>query len=239
MRLEWSALELWVELDTDEPGVVGAFDDLGKLIVGRHSREDQARFLKRVAIVDVDLIAVSVPLANRIGTVDRTDLAVSVELGRIGSEPHRTAEVTPGGALLKPLLAHPLGDQADDRLRRIAELGCRSVGDAPQVSRTLDAGHLHPKADSEEGNFPLASKLHRGNLAFAPALAEPAGNEDPMQRFELGNDVGLGMLEDLSIDPLDLDLRAIGYAAVDQCLAQALVGVGEPNIFANNTNRDL
>src|SRR5262245_26810753 len=42
MRLERPTLQLRVELDPDEPRVVGPLDDLGQLVVGRHSRENQA-----------------------------------------------------------------------------------------------------------------------------------------------------------------------------------------------------
>ena len=60
-----------------------------------------------------------------------------------------------------------------------------------------------------------------------------------MKRLELGDDVGVGMLEQLGVDPLDVDLGAIGDAAMDQRLAQALVGVGKADIFADDADRDL
>ena len=60
-----------------------------------------------------------------------------------------------------------------------------------------------------------------------------------MERLQLGDDVGLGMLEQLGVDPLDVDLGAVGDAAVDQRLAQALVGVGKADIFADDADRHL
>src|SRR5438874_2050469 len=100
MRLERPALELGMELDADEPRMVGPLDDFGQLTVGRHAGKDQSRSLERVTIVDVDLVAVAVPLADRVGAVDRADNAIAVELGRIGAEPHRPTEISAGGALL-------------------------------------------------------------------------------------------------------------------------------------------
>ena len=147
--------------------------------------------LERIAIVDVDLIAVAVALADHVRAVDRADDAVAVELGRIGAEPHGAAEVAAGGALLQPLLAHPFGDQADDRLGGLAELGGRRLADPGEVPRALDAGHLHAEADAEEGDLALAGELDRGDLALAAALAEAAGDEDAVQRLELGDDVGV------------------------------------------------
>src|SRR5579884_602438 len=123
VRLERPALELRVKLNPDEPGVIRPLDDLGQLPVGGHAREQQAGALQLVLVVDVDLVAVAMPLADVVAAVDRVNDAVSGELRRIGAEPHRSAEVAAGGALLQPLLAHPLGDEADDRLRSLAELG--------------------------------------------------------------------------------------------------------------------
>ena len=48
-----------------------------------------------------------------------------------------------------------------------------------------------------------------------------------------------GMLEQLGVDPVDVDLGAVGDAAVDQRLVQALVGVGQADIFADDADRDL
>src|SRR3954469_3729684 len=122
MRLERPALQLGMELDADEPRMVGTFDDLGQLVVGRHAGEDQPRSLQRVAIMDVDLVAVAMPLADPVLAVDRTHHAVAVELGLVGAEAHRAAKVAVDGALLQPFFAHPFGDEADDRLGRFAEL---------------------------------------------------------------------------------------------------------------------
>src|SRR4029079_937812 len=197
MRLERAAFQLRMELDPDEPRMVGALDDLGQLAVRRHAGKDQAAAFERVAIVDVDLVAVAVALADQILAVNRMDDAVAVEPGGIGAQPHGAAEVAAGRALLQSFLAHPLGDHADDRLGRVAEFGGRGFLDARLVPRRLDARHLHAEADAEEGDVALASELHAVDLALAPALAEAAGNEDSVERLELGDHVRLGMLEKL------------------------------------------
>ena len=51
---------------------------------GLMPREDQAALLERVLVMDVDLVAVAVALADRVGAVDRANDAVAVELA-----PHR------------------------------------------------------------------------------------------------------------------------------------------------------
>ena len=59
------------------------------------------------------------------------------------------------------------------------------------VPGPFDARHLHAEADAEEGHLALAGELHAGDLAFAAALAEPARDEDAMQRLEFGGEVGI------------------------------------------------
>ena len=98
----------------------------------------------------------------------------------------------------------------------------------PAVPRRLDAGHLHAEADAEEGAPALAGEMDGGDLALAAALAEAAGDEDAVHRLELRGDLGLGMLEQLGVEPVDVDLDPVGEAAVDQRLGQALIGVGRP-----------
>src|SRR5438270_6874539 len=114
VRLEWAAFQLGMELDADEPRMVGAFDDFGQAIVGAHSGEQQPAALERLAIMDVDLVAMAMALADVGHAVERCDTAVASENGGIGAQPHGSAEIAAGGALLKPLLTHPFGDQADD-----------------------------------------------------------------------------------------------------------------------------
>src|SRR5260221_1512732 len=178
MGLEWGALELGVELDADEPGVVGPLDDFRQLAVRGHAGENEARAFQRAAVMDVDFIAVTVPLADQVRSVDGAHDAVAIELGRIGAEPHRPAEIAAGGALLQPLLAHPFGDHADDRFRSLAELGGRGFADPGLIPRRLDAGHLHAQANADKGNVALAGEFDGCDLALAAALAEPTGAEN-------------------------------------------------------------
>src|SRR6185295_10367303 len=139
MRFERAALELGMELDADEPRMVGALDDLGQLVVGRHAGEDQPRPFQRVAVMNVDLVAVAVPLADLILAVDRAHDAVAIELSLIGAEAHRPAKVAVDRALLQPFLAHPFSDEPDDRLGRLAELSRRRLGDPRLVPRRFNA----------------------------------------------------------------------------------------------------
>ena len=64
MRVERAALQLGMELDPDEPGVVGPLDILGQRSVGRHSGEYQPAMFERVTLIGVDLIAMAMPFAD-------------------------------------------------------------------------------------------------------------------------------------------------------------------------------
>src|SRR5262245_19405027 len=123
MWLEGAALELRVELHADEPGVVRILDGLRQQAVRRQARKAQAGLLELVAIGRVDLVAVAVALGYVGRAVDTGDAAVAREVSRIGAEAHGSAEVAALASLLELVALHPFGHEADDRLRRLAELG--------------------------------------------------------------------------------------------------------------------
>jgi hypothetical protein len=88
----------------------------------------------------------------------------------IGAEPHRCALVGDGF-----LAVH----EVDYRMRSIRhKFPARRFFDAENVSRKLNNGHLQPEADAEIRNAVLPGILHGQDLSLAPALAEPARNED-------------------------------------------------------------
>src|SRR6185503_10314964 len=134
--------------------------------------------------------------------------------GRVGAEAHGAAEVAAPGALLQALLAHPFGDEADDRLADLAELAGAGAFQARGVPRRLDAGHLHAEADAEEGDVAGAGEVDGGDLALAAALAEAAGDEDGVARLEDRRDLGILMLEQFRVQPADVDLHPVGEAAM-------------------------
>src|SRR5207248_6912209 len=64
-----------------------------------------------LAIGDIDLVAVTVPLADPVGTVNRGDAAFRVEHRVIGPEAHRAAEIAIGLALFQFVAAHPRSEE--------------------------------------------------------------------------------------------------------------------------------
>ncbi len=70
--------------------------------------------------------------------------------------------------------------------------------------------------------------LRRLDLALDAALAEAAGDQDPVG--PLGDLLGV---EVLGVDELDVDVRAVVIAAVGERLDHGLVGVGELHVLAD------
>src|SRR5688500_11983720 len=166
-----------MELDSDEPGMVGPLDDLWQLAVGRHARKDKSALFERLAIMDVDLVAMAVALADVGRPILLGDLAVMAQFCSVGAQSHRAAHVGVRATFLQPFGTHPFGDQANHRLAGLAELGGRGLADPCGISRAFDAGHLHSKANAEEGHLALACETHAGDLALAAALTEPTWDE--------------------------------------------------------------
>ena len=85
----------------------------------------------------------------------------------------------------------------------------------------------------EVGDRALAGDPRRRHLALDAALAEAAGDQDPVDALE-----PLG-LEVLGVDQLDLDLDAVVEAAVLERLDHRLVGVGELHVLADQGDPHL
>ena len=235
MRIEGPRFQLRVELHAHKPRVVRPLDNFGQQPVGRHPGKDQPPLLERFDKGAVDLVAVAVAFRDQLGpAIDARGVAIGAELGRIGTQTHGAAQISARLALLDAFLAHPFGDDPHHRRIGLAELGRRGVGKARRA-RSFDTGHLHAQTNAEERHIAGAREGDRGNLALAATLAESAGHENAMHRLERGDDLrGIIALENLGIDPFDVDLDPVGEAAVDQRLVEALVGIGQADILAHH-----
>ena len=83
----------------------------------------------------------------------------------------------------------------------------------------------------------MARELDREDLAFRSTLAEAARNENAVDAFKIGRRVLT--LENLAFDPFELDLDAIGDAAVHERFHQGFVGVLEAGVLADDGDRHL
>src|SRR5690606_6600644 len=141
------------------------------------------------------------------------------------------------GTLLEAFLAHPFGDDADDRLRRFAELGRRCAFDPRRVPSPFDASHLHSQANAEERHLALAGKADAGDLAFRSPLTKPTGDQDRMHWFELGGYFRIVLFEHFGIDPADVHAYPVGHPAVHQRFVERFVSVRQPYVLADDADR--
>src|SRR5689334_15492154 len=100
-------------LHADEPGMLGDLHGLGQLAIGRHARETQAYGLEPILVVDVDLVAMPMPLTDPLRGIYLGDAASLREDRLVGAEPHGATQVAVRLALLEHVAAHPFGHEAD------------------------------------------------------------------------------------------------------------------------------
>ena len=73
------------------------------------------------------------------------------------------------------------------------------------MARELDDRHLHAETNAEKRDVILARVADRGNLAFAAAIAEAAGNEDAVGLLE--QRLRIFLLDLLRFDAIEVDLQ--------------------------------
>src|SRR5579862_5297052 len=182
--------------------MVRDLDDLGQDAVGRHAGKAQARLFEPRLVIDVDLVAMAMALADRGRAVNLGNAASRRQHRLIGAEPHRAAQIAFGIAPLYLIAARPFGHEADDRIGAGAELGRARAVHASQMPRRLDHRHLHAEANAEIRHAALARKARRLDLPFGAALAEPARHENAVHGLEPLHRVVL--FEYLAVEPVEL-----------------------------------
>ena len=94
-----------------------------------------------------------------------------------------------------------------------------------------------PKQMPKNGTRRSRAKLHGGDLALGAALAEAAGDQDAVHPLEPLD--GMGLLEDLAVDPVELHAHAVGDAAMAERLGQRLVAVEQVRVLADHRDAHL
>ena len=102
---------------------------------------------------------------------------------------------------------------AGSRAAKVCQMPCR-----------FDHRHLHPEANSEIGDAPLAGNPRGLDHALRAALAKTAGDENPVNIVELPQRLRFG-LEHLRVDPVEVDPDIVGDPAVTHRLGQRLVAL--------------
>nr|AXN76753.1 CTP synthetase [Aeromonas veronii] len=227
--------ELRVELRSHEPGVIRDLDDFHQLLVGGETGHFQTcRFNLRQQLV-VDFVTVTVTLVNSRAAVHLTHLGIFDQVAELGTQTHGTAQIgLLGTGLDVALFIHPLGDEADDRIRAIfLEFGGVSPFHTRYVASEFDHGNLHAEADTQVGDLVLAGILGSQNFAFHTALTEATRHQDRVQTFQQLGATGLDILR---VDVLDVDGVTGLETTVLERLVDGLVSVRQGDVLADHTD---
>ncbi len=93
---------------------------------------------------------------------------------------------------------------------------------------------MHAQTNSEVRNIACAREAGRSDLALHTALSKSARHQNAVHPFQMGRRVFL--LEDLRLNPLQIDLHLVGDAAMGQGLIEGFVGIEKSGVLANDRN---
>src|SRR5205085_608176 len=114
------------------------------------------------------------------------------------------------------------------------ELGGVGLGKPADVACELNHHRLHSQANSEVGDLRFARVADRLQHSFDTAPAEATGNQDAVERLELGG--GLRPFEFFGFDPGNVDLGLMGQPTVQESFLQALVGILVLDVFSDQAD---
>src|SRR5580700_9178784 len=141
-----------MELAAQEEWVVRKFHDLDIGSVGSCAADPQSGGSKRPFVLAVELVAMTVALADLALPISSTRQRVGLQFARPCTQPHRAAQFF-HTAQLAQLVNHAM------RGRGIKLTGIRLLQPA-YIARELDARGLHTQANSEVRHFVLARILN-------------------------------------------------------------------------------
>ncbi len=173
---------------------------------GGSTREHQALGSDLVAVLVVDLVAVTVPFADSGGAVGLGNDRAFVQLGFVEAQAHGAAEVS--------LAFHDVQlffHGGNNRVLRVGlELAGGSTFKANHVAGVLDHHALQAQAQAQDRELGFAGELQSAKLAFEATDTEAAGNA---YGVHTGQGLG-GTCQGFALvrggDPADLDLGFVG-----------------------------
>ena len=204
-----------MELRPDEPAQARNLHDLDQVALPVPPDTTHPGRLIGCLVGIVELVAVAVPLLDRVPAVHRADPAAPGQFAAIGPQTHRAAQFRD---LL--LVLH----QVDDIVGR-GRIHLRTVriGQAQHVPGEFDDHHLHPQADAESREIVLPRIADRIDLALDAPLPEARADDDAIQPVQGIGDIRC--VDIFAVDKTDADLPAGLYARDVQALPDALKSV--------------
>ena len=216
-------------LRADVPAVAREFNDLGQATLGVHSRDGHARVLKALAVLVVELEAVTVPLLDVGLSISLSNFCARLHAAGIGTQAHRTAQV--GHRLL---VLHQVDNVVGSLL---VHLGAVGVGQAQHVAGKLNDHALHAQADAEGGHVMLAAPPQGDILALDAALAEARRYDNAVMVLEQLLDIAV--MDVFAVDIVEFEAAVMVGAGMQQALVDALIGILQRDILAHEADAHL
>src|SRR5215472_583076 len=161
-----------MELAAEEPWMLGRFDNLDVVFVGRASRDFYSRSHQGLFEVAVEFIAMPVALADLQFPVRFVRERARLEFARPRAQSHGAAHF---------VHAEQFAQFVNYAIRRLRiEFRAVRLLQSRDVARILDRRALHPQANPEERHFVFARVLDGVHHSLNPALAESAWYENPV-----------------------------------------------------------
>src|SRR3954447_14332607 len=229
MRLQRLRLELGVELHGDVPGMRRELEDLDELAVERAADDLESALGQRLLIQAVEFVPMTMALVDHVAAVERVRTGARTKLARIRTQAHGATEVVDAQQIAE------LVNEVDRRIGRA--LGRIGIGQSADVACVFHSGPLEAVADSEVRNAAFARDFGRTHHASRAAIAEPAGNQNPVGAVE--QLLAARLLEGLRFDPLDVRVEPVLEPAVIQRFVETLVRILVSDVFADHMDRDV
>ena len=206
MRAERVRLELRMELNGQEPGMVRNLGDFVEPVLGEAGELHSPR-LHELRVASLEFVPVPVPFADPGSAVGAGGERTLPQNAGHRAHPHGAAH---------RFHAFEIAQQLEDLVfgMRVEFLGARP-GESAFGAREFDHRPLESVADAEERHAIDACPSSCLRHPFGSTRSEAAGHQDAVAVVELRE---IAILEALGFHPADLDARVMGHSAVHKGL---------------------
>ena len=176
-------------------------------------------------------------LGNLIGAVNLARQRTRLEQAELAAQAHGATQIRVFATLFHlARTVFPLGDQADHRERRPRiKLGRMGILHAGHIAGIFHHGQLHAQANTQVRDLVFAGITNRGNLAFSPALAKAARDQNGIHILERIAAIAFQVFRIQIMDP-HLGVRL--NPGMHQRLDQRLVRFGQVDVLAHKGHID-
>ena len=231
MRMVWTGLQLRMKLRSHEPRMVLYLYDFHQAIIRQSASNYHASLRNLLTEGIVELIAMTMALANHLLPIGSKGIGILLHLARICPQAH-------GAALV--LHVYLRSHQIDDRILGLGvKLSAVGTIHAADMAGKLDNGTLHAKAQPQERQLVLTGILDCLDLALNTAVTKAARHQDALAACKLLIHIHIGILQLFGVHPVNFHSSIIINPCMMKCLCNGNIGIRQLHIFADYGNLDL